>query len=68
MFVIYKREEVEIRHEPVTSTQLVLFHEVHIHQVSVPPVKIKVNGHNIRFPRYEEGKFDIKTGKYDTNN
>ena len=28
----------------------------------------KVNEHNIGFPRYEEGKIDVKTSKYDTNN
>ena len=28
----------------------------------------KVNEHNIRFPKYEEGKIDVKTVKYDTNN
>ena len=28
---------------------------------------IKVNEHNIWFPRYEEGNIDVKTGKYDTN-
>ena len=28
----------------------------------------KVNKHNIRFPRYEEGKIDVKTVKYDMNN
>ena len=28
----------------------------------------KVNGHNIRFPRYEEGNIDVKNTKYDTNN
>ena len=28
----------------------------------------KFNEYNIRFPRYEEGKIDVKTGKYDTNN
>ena len=27
-----------------------------------------MNEHNIRFPRYEEGKIDVKTGKYDINN
>ena len=27
----------------------------------------KVNKHNIRFPIDEEGKIDVKTGKYDTN-
>ena len=28
---------------------------------------IKFNEHNIRFPRYEEGIIDVKTGKYDTS-
>ena len=28
----------------------------------------KLNEHNIWFPRNEEGKIDVKTGKYDTNN
>ena len=69
---------MEIRHEPywydkeqlpsLTSTQLVFFDEVHVQQGSGPPVKIKVNKHNIRFPRYEEGNIDVKNGKYDTNN
>ena len=69
---------MEIRHEPswydkeqlpyLTSAQLVFFNEVHIQQVSGPPVTSKVNEHNIRFPIYEEGKIDVKTGKYDTNN
>ena len=78
LFVIYKRQEVEIRHETswyekhqlpsLTSTQLVFFNEVHIQQVSVPPVRIKLNEHNIHFPRDEEVNIDIKTGKYDTNN
>ena len=27
----------------------------------------KVNEHNILFPRDEEGRIDVKTGKYDTN-
>ena len=69
---------MEIRHKPslynkeqllsLTSTQLVLFDEVHIQQVSGPPVTSKVKKYNIRFPRDEEGKIDVKTGKYDTNN
>ena len=77
-FVYYKREEVEIRHEPswydkeqlpyLTLTQLVLFNEVHIQQVSGPPVTSKVNEHNIRFPRDEEGNVDVKNGIYGTNN
>ena len=78
LFVYYKREEVEIRHEPswydkeqlpsLTSTQLVFFDEVHIQQVSGPPVTSKLNEDNIRFPRYEERNIDVKNGKYDTNN
>ena len=28
----------------------------------------KVNEHNIRFPRDEEGNIDVKNGKYDTKN
>ena len=78
MFVIYKREEVEIRHEPswydkeqlpsLKSTQLIFFDEVHIQQVSGPPVTSKVNEHNIWFPRDEEGNIYVKNGKYDTNN
>ena len=78
LFVIYKREEAEIRHEPswydkeklpyLTSTQLVFFDDVHTQQVSVPPVTSKVNKHNIRSPRDEEGNIDVKNGKYDTNN
>ena len=71
-------EEVEIRHEPywydkeelpyLTSTQLFFFDEVHIQKFSGPPVTSKVNKQNIRITIDEEGKFDVKTGKYDTNN
>ena len=78
LFVYYKREEVKIRHEPswydkeqltsLTSTQLVLFNEVHIKQVNGPPVTSKVNKHNIWFPIDEEENIDVKNGKYDTNN
>ena len=78
LLVIYKREEVEIRNEPswykksklpyLTSTQLVFFDEFHIQQVSGPHVTSKVNKHNIRFPRDEEGKIYVKIGEYDTNN
>ena len=76
-FVIYKREEVEIRHKTswydkeqfpyLTSTQIVFSDEVHIQQVSGPTVTSKVNKHNIWFPRDEERNFDIKNGKYETN-
>ena len=69
---------MEIRHETswydkeqlpyMKSTKLILFDEVHIQQVSGPPVTSKLNKHNIRFPRYEEGNIDVKNGKYDTNN
>ena len=68
---------MEIRHEPswydkeqityLTSTHLVFFDEVHIQQVSGPPVTSKVNEHTIRFPRDEEGNIDLKNGEYDTN-
>ena len=78
LFVIYKRGEVEIRHEPswyykeqlpsMKSTQLVLFNEVHVQQVSRPPVTSKVKEHKIRFPRDEEGNIGVKNGEYDTNN
>ena len=52
----------------MTSKQLVLFDQVHIQQVSGPPITSKFNKQNIRFPRYEEGKIDVKTGKSGTNN
>ena len=78
LLFIYKRDEVEIRHEPywyykekipsLTSTQLVFLDEVHIQQVSGPPVTSKLNEDKIRLPRYEEGNIDVKNGKYDTNN
>ena len=61
---------MEIRHEPswydkeqlpsLTSNQLIFFGEFHIQQVSGPPVTRKVNEHNIRIPRDEEGKIDVK--------
>ena len=69
---------MEIRHEQswydkeklpsLTSTQLVFFDEVHSQQVSGPPVTSKVNKHNIRFPRDEEGNIDVKNGEYITSN
>ena len=78
MFVFYKREEVEIRHEPswydkeqllsLISTQLVFYDKVHVQQVSGPPVTSKVNEHNIRFPKDEEGNIYVKNGEYYTNN
>ena len=78
LFVYYKREEVEIRHEPswydkeqlssLTSTQLVFFDKIHVRQVCGPLVTSKVNEHNIRFPRDEEGNVDVKNGQYGTNN
>ena len=71
LFVIYKREEVEITHEPswydkeqlpsLTSTHLIFFDEVHIQQYSEPPVTSRLKKHNIRFPRDEEGDIDVKT-------
>ena len=52
----------------MTSTELVFFNDVHIQQVSEPPTTSKLNEHNIRFTRDEEGNIDVKIGKYDTNN
>ena len=67
-----------ITHEPswydkeqlsyLTSAQLVFFDEVHIQQVSLPPVTRKVNEDNIRFLGDEEGNINVKTSKYDTKN
>ena len=63
LFFYYKREEVELRHEPswydkeelpsLTSTQLVFFDEIHIQKYFGPPVTSSVNEHNIWFPRDE---------------
>ena len=71
-------EEVEIRHEPscyekeqlpyLKSTQLVFFDDVHIQQAIGLPVRSKLNKHNTRLPRDEEGNIDFKTGKYDAHN
>ena len=49
------------------STKLIFFDEVYIQQVSGPPMTIKVNEHNIRFTRDKEGKIDVKTVEYYTN-
>ena len=46
----------------MTSTHIVFLDEVHIPQVSGPPMTNNLNKVNIRFPRDEE------KGKYDTNN
>ena len=69
---------MEIRHEAswyveeklpsLTSNHIICFDEVHIQQVSGPPNTSKLNKYKIRFPRYEEGKIGVKTGKYNTNN
>ena len=77
LFAFYKREEVKIRHEPswydkeqlpsLTSTQIFFFDEIHVQQVCGPPVTSKVNEHNIRFPRDEEGNVYVKNGQYGTN-
>ena len=78
LFAKYKRKEVEIRHVPscydktqlpsLTSTQLVLFDEVHVKQVCGPPATSLSNECNIVFPRNEEGEVDVKRGVYNTNN
>ena len=78
LFVIYKSEEAEIRHEPswqdkeqlpsLTSTKIVFFDEVHVQQVSGPNVTRRLNEDNIRFPRDEEWNIDVKNSKYYTKN
>ena len=52
----------------LTSTQLVLFDEVYIKQVSGSPTTIQMDEYSIFFPRYEEVKVDVERGVYDTNN
>ena len=52
----------------LTSTQLVLFEEVHVRQVCRPPTTSRVNECNVLFPRNEEGKVDVKIGVYETDN
>ena len=52
----------------MTSTQLDLFDEVHIQQVSGPSVTRNLNEVNMSFTRDEEGNIDVKKGKYDTHN
>ena len=78
LFAKYKREEVEIRHVPscydktqlpsLTSTQLVIFDEVHVKQVCGPPSTSRSNERNILFPINEEGGVDVERGVYDTKN
>ena len=51
----------------MTSTQLDLFDEVHIQQVSGPSVTRNLNEVNMSFTRDEEGNIDVKKGKYDTH-
>ena len=72
LFAKYKREEVEIRHVPscydkpqlpsLTSTQLVLFDEVHVKQFCGPPSTSWSYECNIVFPRNEEGELDVERG------
>ena len=50
------------------STQLVLFDEVHVKQVSGPPTTSRVNDYNFLFPRNGEGKVDVGRGVYEMNN
>ena len=53
---------------PLTSTQLVLFDEVHVKQVCGPPSTSLSNECNIMSPRNEDGEVDVERGLYDTNN
>ena len=69
---------MEIRHVPscynkpqlpsLTSTQIVLFEEVHVKQVCGPPSTSRSNECNIMLPRNEDGEVDVERGVYDTNN
>ena len=69
---------MEIRHVPscydktplpsLTSTQLVLFDEVHVKQVCGLPSTSHSNECNIVFPINEEVKVDVETVVYNTNN
>ena len=52
----------------MTATQIVFFDEVHIQEVSGPPVTSKLNEVNIHFSRDEEVNIDVKKVKYVTNN
>ena len=70
LLVFYKREEVEIRHEPywynneqlpsLTSTQLVFFDEFHFQQVSGPPVTSKVKNTTFDFQEKNKGMLMLK--------
>ena len=63
LFDKYKTEEIEIRHvlscyekhqlPSLTSTQLVLFDEVHVKQFGRPPTTSRVNDYNVLFTRDE---------------
>ena len=46
----------------LTSTQLVIFDEVHVKKISRPPTTIWMNDYNVLFPRDEEGKVDVERG------
>ena len=69
---------MEIKHVPscydknqlpsLTSTQLVLFDEIHVKKVSRLPTTSRVNGYNDLFPINEEEKVDVGRGVYETNN
>ena len=52
----------------LTSTQIVLFDEVHVQQVCGPPTTIRVNERNIVLPRNEEEEIDEERCVYDTKN
>ena len=52
----------------MTSTQLVLFEEVHVKQVIGPPTISWVNDYNVLLPRNEKRKVDVGRGVYETDN
>ena len=52
----------------LTSTQLVLFDEVHVKQLCGPASTSLSNEFNIVFPRNKEGEVDVERCVYNTNN
>ena len=50
------------------STQILLFDEFHVKQVSGPHTTSRVNEYNVLFPRNEEGEVDVERGVYNKKN
>ena len=52
----------------LTSTQLLLFDDVHVKKIRGPTKISRLDDYNVLFPRNEEGKLDLGRGVYETNN